>query len=166
MQIQKKTVIIMSLCIILILSGVLIIFLLTKLNTISPTKMLHIMSDHGDLEASNVLYREVGGGDSKWEIRAKKASYVQKENQASFKDVEIKVFLSDGMTLLMVGNRGQLNTVSKDITISGNVSMNSDREELLKADYLQYSSTKKKVHTDAPVLMQIQGMRITGVSST
>lgn len=130
---------------------------------VSPETMLKIMSNRADLEVRNVLYREVGGDDTKWEIRAKKASYLKKESQAIFDHVEVKFFLSDGKQVVLAGDKGQLNTETNDMKISGNVGIASGPNERFTTDNLQYYAAEKKLHTAGAVVMETSRMRTEGI---
>jgi len=162
MRFKKRTLIMAGLGLVLVLAAVLILFF-GKLSPISPETMLKIMSDRADLEVKNVLYREVGGDGTKWEIRAKKASYLRKQNQAYFDQVEIKLFLPDGKAIELTGDKGQLDTATRDMEISGNVGITSVSGEHFATDYLQYSADEKELHTQAKVLMETPRMQIRGV---
>jgi LPS export ABC transporter protein LptC len=128
----------------------------------SPETTLKILSDKADLEVKNVTYREVGDDDLKWEIKAERASYMKKENQALFDKVELKIHLADGRTYVLTGGKGQLNTATKDMNISGNVEVVSDSGEQFATDYLQYDYAEKKFHTGAKVVIKKPGIEISG----
>jgi LPS export ABC transporter protein LptC len=162
MRLQKRTLTITSLGVVLVLAAVLIIFF-EKFSPLSTATMLKIMSDRADLEVKNVLYREVGGDGNKWEIRAQKASYQRKQNQAYFDQVEVKLFLPDGKVIVLAADKGQLDTATRDIKISGNVGVTSVSGERFATDYLQYSADQQRLHTDATVLMETPRMEIRGV---
>ena len=125
--------------------------------------LLKIMSDRADLEVHNVLYREVGGDGTKWEIRAKKASYLRKKNEASFDQVEVKLFLPDGKVIVLTGDKGQLDTATRDIKILGNVIVIAMGGERFATDYLQYSADEQRLHTEAEVSLETPGLQIRGV---
>jgi LPS export ABC transporter protein LptC len=161
MRFQKRTLTIAGLGVV-ILAAVLIIFF-DKFSPLSPATMLKIMSDRADLEVKNVLYREVGGDGNKWEIRAKKASYLRKQNQAYFDQVEVKLFLPDGKVILLAADKGQLDTATMDMKISGNVGVTSVSGERFATDSLQYSADEQRLHTEAAVLMETPRMQIRGV---
>jgi LPS export ABC transporter protein LptC len=162
MRFQKRTLILTVLGVVLVLAAVWIIFF-DKLSPLSTATMLKIMSDRADLEVKNVLYREVGGDGNKWEIRAKKASYLRKQNQANFDQVEVKLFLPDGKVIILAAEKGQLDTATRDMKISGNVGVTSESGERFATDYLQYSAAGQRLHTDAAVLMETPHMQIRGV---
>lgn len=162
MRFQKRTLMIAVLGVVLLLAAVLVIFF-DKLSPLSRETMLKIMSDRADLEVKNILYREVGGDGNKWEIRAKKASYLRKQNQAYFDQVEVKLFLPDNKVVLLAADKGQLDTATRDMKISGNVGVISVNGERFATDYLQYSAHEQRLHTDATILMETPRMQIRGV---
>jgi LPS export ABC transporter protein LptC len=162
MRFQKRTLIIAVLGGALVLVAVLIIFF-DKFPPLSPATMLKIMSDRADLEVKNVLYREVGGDGNKWEIRAKKASYLRKQNLAYFDQVEVKLFFPDGKVMVLAAEKGQLDTTTRDMKISGNVGVTSVSGERFATDYLQYSAAGQRLYTDAAVLMETPRLQIRGV---
>lgn len=161
-RLRKKTLILAAVAVVLVFS-VTALLLFRESKKISPGTILKILSDNKELEVKNVLYREVGDDDLKWELRAEKASYMKKENQALLDKVELKLHLSHGRTYVMTGDNGQLNTATKDVKISGNVRVVSDSGECFETDYLQYSHAGKMLHTGAEVVMQTPRMRIRGV---
>ena len=162
MNLRKKTIISAVLAAVLVFSvTALLVFRESK--KVSSETVLKILSDKADLEVKNILYREVGDDDLKWEIRAERASYMKKENQALFDKVELKLHLGNGRTYLMTGDKGQLNTATRDMKISGNVGIVSDSGERFETDYLQYSYAEKRLHTGAAVVMQTPRMQIRGV---
>ncbi len=161
MKFQKKTLIFAGLAVVLV-SSVIVLFFFKEYN-VYPEKILKIMSDKADLEVRNVLYREVGRDDTKWEIRAEKASYRKKENLALFDKMEVNLFLSDGKTIVMTGEKGQFDTSTKDMQINGNVGIISGGGAHFTTDSLHYSSGEKRLHTGAAVLMETPQMQIRGV---
>jgi LPS export ABC transporter protein LptC len=162
MNVRKKTLLSAALVAVLVFSiTVLLVFRESK--KISQETILKIISDKADLEVKNVIYREVGDDDLKWEIRAERASYMKKENKALFDKVELKIHLSQGKTYVMTGDKGRLDTDTKDMEISGNVEIVSDSGERFETDCLQYSYKEKRLHTEAKVVMKTPKMQISGV---
>ena len=112
MRIKRKTVFIVAiLAVILTVMVVLAIGLLK-----APEKaLLKIMSDRVDLQIKNVHYTEVGDSGMKWEITADTARYRKKENLALFETVKVRLVMKDGRVFVMNGDRGWLNTQSRDM---------------------------------------------------
>jgi LPS export ABC transporter protein LptC len=161
---RKKTLVSIALAALLIVLVTAALFFWES-KKVSPEAMLKILSDKADFEVKNVLYREVGDGKTKWEIRADRASYKKKENQAFFDKVELKLYMS-GRTYIMTGDKGRLDTATRDMEITGNVGINAGSGAHFATDYLQYSHAGNRLHTGAAVVMQTPRMRISGVGMT
>jgi len=125
--------------------------------------LLKIMSDRVDLQVRDVHYTEVGDSGMKWEITADAARYQKKENLALFDKLEIKLFMKDGMTFVMTGDHGRLNTESRDMEIEGNVGIVSENGDRFATDRLRYRNADKVIETDRPVVMENETVRVSGV---
>jgi LPS export ABC transporter protein LptC len=124
------------------------------------------MADNVDLQVKNVVYTDVGKSGEKWEIRADAARYARKENLAFFDTVRVKLVTSEGKTFLMTGERAKLQTDSKNIEISGNVEILSDRGDRFRTDTLRYTNADSTVHTDGVVTLWGDQMQIRGTGMT
>jgi LPS export ABC transporter protein LptC len=130
----------------------------------APEKaLLKIMSDRVDLQVRNVHYTEVGNSGMKWEITADTARYQKKENLALFEKVKVRLIMKDGRVFLMNGDRGMLNTQSRDVEIEGNVGIVSENGDRISTDRLLYRDAGKRIETDRPVIMENRSVRISGV---
>ena len=125
--------------------------------------LLKIMSDRVDLQVRDVHYTEVGDSGMKWEIRADAARYQKKENLALFDKLAIKLVMKDGMTFVMTGDHGRLNTESRDMEIEGNVGIVSENGDRFATDRLRYRNADKVIETDQPVVMENETVRVSGV---
>lgn len=125
--------------------------------------LLKVMSDRIDLQVRNVHYTEVGDSGVKWEIKADAARYQKKENLALFDNLAVKLILKDGRTFVMTGDRGRLNTESRDMQIESNVGIVSDNGDRFTTDRLRYRNADRVVETDRPVAMENGSVRISGV---
>lgn len=125
--------------------------------------IIKILPDEADIRIADFVYTEVGRDDIRWEVKAKSAQYQKKQNLALFVQVQIKLTTKEGKTFTMTGDQGEMLTDKKDVTIKGHVVIASDTGEKFTTDYLRYSDAGKKIHTDAPVVMESQRFRIRGV---
>lgn len=162
MKLPRRTLIIAGIGSVLILSAALFFFF-RILSPISPGTMLKIISERADLEARDVLYREVRADGVKWEVRAKKARYLKKEDRAFFDQAEVKLRLADGRVIELVGDKGKFNTITGDMEITGKVAVTATSGESFVTDCLQYNAAKKELHTTSAVDMRTSRMRIQGV---
>ena len=160
MKTKRKTVLIVAiLTVILSVTAILAIGLRR-----APEKaLLKIMSDRVDLQVKNVHYTEVGDSGMKWEITADTARYRKKENMALFEKVKVRLVMKDGRVFVMNGDRGRLNTQSRDMEIEGNVGIVSENGDRFATDRLLYRDAGKRIETDRLVVMENRSVRISGV---
>jgi len=160
---NKKAIIIGSV-VFLVLAAV--VFLILRAEYSSEDNRIKILSDNIDLQVRDVLYTDVADTGLKWEIIADTAKYMKNENLAVFDNLKIKVIMQDGKTFVMTGKSGRMNTETKNIEISGNVTIVSDRGDRLTTDILKYSGSEKRFYTDSPVVMENARMQVRGTGMT
>lgn len=158
----KKKIAIITVVIVIIISVVAIIMIMESRKS-SLSRQLKIMTDNVDLQVKNVNYTDVGESGLKWEIKADSAKYIKSENLAMFNHVRVKLIMKDGRNIIMTGNDGTLNTVTKDMEISGNVEVVSDKGDRLTTDILKYSGSEQRIYTEAAVKMENPRMQVRGV---
>ncbi len=124
---------------------------------------LMIMSDNVDLQVKNINYTDVGDSGLKWEIKAYSAKYLKSENLAMFDQVRVKLVMEDGRVIIMTGDKAKLRTDTKDMEISGNVKIVSDKGDNLTTDILKYSGSERRLYTEAAVTMENDRMQVRGV---
>ena len=161
MKIRRKTVLIVVIpAAVLVLAAILAVGIMGK----APEKaFLKIMSDRVDLQVKNVRYTEVGDSGIKWEILADAARYQKKENLAILDKVTVRLVMKDGETFIMTGDRGRLDTASRDMEIEGNVGIVSENGDRFTTDRLRYMNAGKRIETDRPVVMENRSIRVSGV---
>jgi LPS export ABC transporter protein LptC len=160
MKLSKKTWIILAFTLLTVLmaSALLIFDRLQK----SPQSLLKVMADHVDLQVRDVVYTDVGQSGEKWEIRADTARYLKQDQVALFEKVRVKLITSEGKTFRLNGERGTLKTDTKNLEISGNVEIISDRGDRFNTDVLRYSNADSTVHTNGIVKMWSDQIQIRG----
>lgn len=158
---SRKLVIIVSA---VFVSAVLVAaYVITEGNKAPGKKLLKIVTDNVDLQVKDVLYTDVGESGLKWEVRADSAQYIKSENIALFDKIRVKLVLADGKTISMIGEKGKLHTGTKDMEITGNVEILSDRGDRLTTDIIKYSGQEQRFYTDSPVKLENARLRIKGV---
>jgi LPS export ABC transporter protein LptC len=63
----------------------------------------------------------------------------------------------------MTGNKGTLNTNTKDMEITGNVEVVSDRGDRLTTDILKYSGSERRIYSEVAVTMENARMQVRGM---
>lgn len=157
----KKRIVVITGVIILVISVAAIVLVIESRKS-SPSPLLNVMSDKVDLQVKNINYTDVGDSGLKWEIKADSAKYIKSENLAMFDRVRVKLLMSDGKTIVMTGNKGTLNTNTKDMEITGNVEVVSDRGDRLTTDILKYSGSERRIYSEVAVTMENARMQVRG----
>jgi LPS export ABC transporter protein LptC len=158
----KKRIVVITGVIILVISVAAIVLVMENRKS-PPIPLLNIMSDKVDLQVKNINYTDVGDSGLKWEIKADSAKYIKSENLAMFDRVRVKLLMSDGKTIVMTGDKGTLNTNTKDMEITGNVEVVSDRGDRLTTDILKYSGSERRIYSEVAVTMENARMQVRGM---
>lgn len=157
---RKKIIIILSLVI-----PLLVVFIGWRVYETGLKKAdgnLKIVSGDIDLEIKEFVYTEIGENKAKWEVKARNATYDKKQNLACLDQVKIKLITSNGKVFEMSADQGKMDTEKKDVEISGNVIVLTDSGDKFMTNHIYYNDRQKRFYTDAPVMMESKGMRITG----
>lgn len=125
-------------------------------------KIFKVLPDNVDMQVRDVLYTDVSADGSKWEIRAKTVTYVRKENLALFDQVVAKMIQSDGRTFIMTGKKGRFWTATKDLDVTGDVVIISDKGDRITMDVLRYTDRDKIMSTDSDVTLDNATTRLKG----
>lgn len=161
MKFKKRSVVIIIVIVAIVTAAAVILFF--ESGSFSKKQMLNIVADKVDLQVKNVHYTDVGASGMKWEINADSAKYVKNENLVLFDRIRVKLVMSDGRTLVMTGDKGKSNTETKDMEVSGNVEITSDKGDRLTTDILRYSGAEQRIYTDSAVKMENSRMQVKGV---
>ncbi|MGO9136723.1 MAG: LPS export ABC transporter periplasmic protein LptC [Syntrophales bacterium] len=161
MKFKRRNIVIAVLAVAIVTGAAVLLFL--ESGKSSKNQLLNIVSDKVDLQVKDVHYTDVGASGVKWEINANSAKYVKNENLVLFDRVRVKLVMSDGRTLVMTGDKGKSNTETKDMEISGNVEITSDKGDHLTTDILRYSGAQQRIYTDSAVKMENSRMQVKGV---
>lgn len=160
MKINKKAALAAAVAIAII--GTATIIYLGQADKVSK-KALKVMAENVDLQVKNILLTEVGGAGEKWEIKAETAQYKRKENLALFDKVTVRLIMTDGKVFVMTGDKGKFHTDTKDMEISGNVVIVSEKGDRFTTDQMKYSYKDRKAYSDGNVTMDGPQMTVTGV---
>jgi len=161
MKFRKSKVVVIIMFVVIIGAAAVIFFV--QRSSSSKNQFLNILADKVDLQVKNVLYTDVGASGMKWEIKADSAKYVKNENLVLFDRIRVKLVMSDGRTLVMTGDKGKSNTETKDMEVSGNVEIITEKGDRLTTDILRYSGSQQRIYTDSAVKLENSRMQVKGV---
>jgi LPS export ABC transporter protein LptC len=156
---QKKSIRVGAIIVIIVTAVV--ATMIIKAQKIKQTP-LKIIPENVDVQVKNVVFTDVGAEGAKWEIRADLGTYIRKENKAVFDNVKVKLVLSDGRTFQMTGDKGVLETESKNMHILGHVVILSDRGDRITSDELHYTDAEKTFKTESTVFFKNKRLELQG----
>ncbi|HUH66083.1 MAG TPA: LPS export ABC transporter periplasmic protein LptC [Syntrophales bacterium] len=145
----------------IVLSGAVVLYVERARS--AKNQLLNIVSDKVDLEVRDVNYTDVGASGMKWEIKADSAKYLKNENLIVFDKIKVKLVMPDGRTLFLTGDKGKSNTETRDMEVSGNVEILSDKGDKLTTDVLKYSGAEQRMYTHSAVKLENSRMQVNGV---
>jgi lipopolysaccharide export system protein LptA len=105
------------------------------------------------IEADKLKYTESEGGKTIYEIESDEAKFFKDESRTELKNIRVTFFYQDQYKIVVVGDRGELNTDTKNITISSNVSITAAGDYKLTTDNLTYSADRAEITTDDPIFV-------------
>jgi len=143
-------------------------FILIKLLQPQETKpvSLKIMPDKVDIQAEDILYTEIGGGNIKYEIRAKTVYYLKENDVAEFEEIDVTLTTPSGNTYTIMSNRGTYNMTKRDITLQGHVVVESEANDRITTDHLFYDAEDNKIYTESFVAMVYKNIELKGTGLT
>jgi lipopolysaccharide export system protein LptC len=81
--------------------------------------------DKASISIGKVHHTATRDGKKEWSLVADSAHYMEKENRALFKNLEVVFYMDDGSEVSLTADRGYLQTESNDIQVEGNVQVNN-----------------------------------------
>ena len=165
---KRSRLVIVLVIIILILAGtagwfIFINFSKTQEATPVPLK---ILPDKVDIQAKDILYTEIGGGNIKYEIRAKTVYYLKEKDVAEFEEIDVTLATPSGNTYTIMSNRGTYDMTKRDITLQGHVVVESKNNDQITTDHLFYVAEDNKIYTESFVAMVYKNIELRGAGLT
>ena len=119
-----------------------------------------------DAGMEDFVYRQTNGGIVQWEVVAQKAELFEAKHEAALETVELRLLGHDGEEMVLQAEEGIINTETNDFELR-------NQEELIKiqltngytilTSHVHWVSAKQEIRTPNPVIIQGQGLRITGI---
>lgn len=163
---MKKAKFLLISTVILILCSISTIFVVNYRSKGNQEETHDSVNRNADVVIKNIHYTNTHLGITEWELDASSGEYFGDDKQAILNDVTVTLFLEDGGTLLLVGEKGKIATDTKNIEIWGNVTATSDKGYKFRTASLRYDSKKKKVFTSDSIVFTGYGMKLTGTGIT
>jgi LPS export ABC transporter protein LptC len=150
---------------ILILAGALVALVARNFTGSLPgeTTTLEALPGNVDLALKEISYTETSGGIRRWTLVADSAAHSIGEGTTRIENIRMTFYDVDGLgDLTLTANEGNLNSVSREVSVGGDVVVKSPKGYVLYTDWLHYRESDRMVRTDAPVRLVSDSMEITG----
>lgn len=147
------------------LIGIAVVVLIWLAGKVGETEkaVLTVLSEKSDLQVRDVRFTEVGDSGMKWELTADTARYRKRDQRVIFEKVIVRLVRKDGATFMLTGDRGTLNTDTRDLLIEGHVVIVSEKGDRFTTRSLRYRNAERIIETDDPVQMESGPIRVDGV---
>lgn len=140
--------------------------LLTRTESTSPrTAASKPLRDQADAGMEQFTFTQTKDGVVQWEVKAKQASLYEEQNHALLKTVEVTLFGVRGRELTVEGDEARLNTSNKNFEIENrerDLVIHLDGGYTIYTNHVQWTDKRQELETQDPVIIEGQGMRITG----
>lgn len=131
-----------------------IVVVLEVIYTIRSKEEFHDFIDfknvHGrqaDANLKDVCYTQVRNGFKEWVLNAHSASYFEHTGNLLLNRIHMIFYERNGKRIYLTGERGKLNTTTKDIEVYGNIVVVSEDGYQLRTNSLKYLSSKRHMYT-------------------
>ena len=123
------------------------------------------ISGKADVEMTDFRFFSTKGGRVEWEIQAKSTAIYERQQQALLRGVQVTFHNTDGMKMTVQGDKGILDTASKDFQITnekGPVQVSMNQEYHLYTSTLDWINKSRQIRSDSSVLIQGPNLEIRG----
>ena len=117
-------------------------------------------ADHSMMEPHFI---EINGEYKLFEVNADEANYFKKGSVANLVKPRMVYYGKNGMNTFVEGEKGLIDTDYNDVTLKGNVKVESDEGYVIESTEMKYVNKDKEVVTDSKVRIRGKGMNIKGL---
>jgi LPS export ABC transporter protein LptC len=146
----KKLKIFLLATIFITLAGVIWIYIGFQQDSTVTEPMPESVEPDTTLSIGKIHHTATRRGKKEWSLEAASANYIGETSQMVLKDLTVTFFLDDASEMTLTAAKGNLNTDSNDIEVSGNVVV-INKEYKLQTEKLNYAHDKRVFYSTAPV---------------
>ncbi len=161
----NKIRIIIIFTILMTIGAISIVFIRYRRALSDPEEFIASVPLKADLSISEIHQVATRDGRKEWRLDAASAHYLNAEKQVILKDLSMTFFLENQREVILTANRGVLMTESKDVTVNGNVVLNSD-DSHLTTEKLHYQHEHRRITSRSPVEIRSNTYQLTAESMT
>ena len=132
------------------LGGVIWIYIGFQQDSTVSEPMPESVEPDATLSIGKIHHTATRKGKKEWSLEAASANYIGETSQMVLEDLKVTFFLDDESEMTLTADKGNLNTDSNDIEVSGNVVV-INREYKLLTEGLNYAHDKRLLYSTTPV---------------
>jgi lipopolysaccharide export system protein LptC len=125
----------------------------------TPTMILSTIREGADMSIGKIQQTSTRDGKKVWSLEASSAHYMDSENQLILKDLSVTFFLEDNSEVYLTAEKGNLNTKSHNIDVSGNVVITKDKY-VITTDKMKYKHASRFIYSRDPVVISGESGKI------
>jgi len=145
---RSRTTYLVTGCLIIIVVALGLIYTMRSKEEIHDfTGLQNVHGRRADANLKDVCYTEVRNGFKEWVLNADSASYFEHTGNLLLNRIHMVFYGKNGKRISLTGEKGKLNTTTKDIEVHGNIVVISEDGYQLKTDSLNYFSSKRYMFT-------------------
>ncbi len=116
-----------------------------------------------EMKLTDMEFTEMQEGKRYWTLCASEAKYFQDEQKTLLQTVHVTLYLDKtGEEIHMKSRDGVLHAGTKDIDLSGNISVALPREYVLTTETAHYTNNDRIIESDDPVHISGPGLELDG----
>ena len=120
----------------------------------------------GQVGLQEINFVQVKDGVKLWELKAEAVEYQQPKNLVSFKKVTLTYFPKGDQPITLVGNLGNFDTKTKNISIEGEVVISTAEGYELKVPFLYYRDDIREVSSEGSFTLKSGAILLDGQGMT
>lgn len=148
---HKNTKLFLLITVFLVFGLVLTIFI--GYRTVSSPQELFVSSmvqDDATIAIDRVHQTSTKNGIKEWSLDARSAQFIEKDSQAVFDELSMKIYMENDKLVKLNAHKGYLNTDTRDMRVDGDV-IADDGELRLLTETLNYEHARRVLVTTKPV---------------
>lgn len=151
---------------ILLIGGIVVTTLLVNLHgrktPEQKKEVSRVPSDNAKMHLEKIQFVEDKHGQKTWELEAKSIQQYQEPNIMMVEEVKVTIYTKEGRSFVISGKEGKIYQDSKNMELTGDVTVTSSDGYRLKTQSITYHHREKKVVTSDPVEIEGEQMRLVG----
>ncbi|MBC2716834.1 MAG: LPS export ABC transporter periplasmic protein LptC [Desulfobacteraceae bacterium] len=145
--------------IILLIGGIIVIFVRHRLIQKKNDPPTPPEKTEATLTIKNFHHVATENGIKKWALKAASARLYSQKNIVKLNDISVIFFMHDNQNITLIANKGELNSETNDMTLSGSIVADMS-PYTLATENLNYEHRLRIIHTNEPVIITGDSMML------